>query len=92
MDKVCKVVGIVFLGITLLTGVVLGLMQSSFLVFLVLLINGFVSFVSFYALGEILEYVQIINGNILRLFREVKKEKTETQNKGYAITRIAEED
>ncbi len=75
MKSICKVVAIVLLALSVLTGVVVGIMGESLLLFLAMLSSGFISFVTLFALGEILEYVETINRNVIETHRLIRKDR-----------------
>ena len=75
MKNICKVVAIVLLMLSVLMGMIVGIKGESLLMFLAMVLSGFISFLTLFALGEILEYVETINCNVIEIHRRIRKEK-----------------
>ncbi len=72
MENICRITAIVLLLLSVVAGFIGGLQGESFVVFIAMTASGFVSFVSLYALGEILDYVKYLNQNITELRSKIK--------------------
>ncbi len=72
MENICRITAIVLLLLSVVAGFVGGLQGESFAVFIAMTASGFVSFVSMYALGEILDHVKYLNQNITELRGKIK--------------------
>ncbi len=70
MENVCRITAFILLAIAIVTGFVGGLRSESFMVFVAMTASGFVSFISLYTLGEVLDYVKYLNQNITELRRK----------------------
>ncbi len=72
MENVCRITAIVLLLLSVVAGFIGGLTGESFMVFIAMTASGFVSFISLYTLGEVLDHVKYLNQNITELRSKMK--------------------
>lgn len=98
MENVCRITAIVLLVLSVVAGFIGGLSGESLIVFIAMTASGFVSFVSLYTLGEVLDYVKYLNQNISELRNRIKdngskelEKQVSMPSRSYDITAVSKE-
>lgn len=73
VGKICKWVSAILLILEAIGSVVLAFVLESFFVFLAGLLGGFIFALLLYVLGEIIDLLEVSNGNTYEIYQLLKK-------------------